>query len=505
MVTESRTFKIEIKPTAEQKRKIDALLAACRNCYNDLVRYAKYLKKNHHPVLACLIRYSDGACCPLGEKPSEGIHPGRELVIDPVITIDTSKKTTVAKPALLTLSERISMLNEGNSPWNVLQSIYSQKFCNFPQEHTTRTIEKGKRKGEQQSEISTGQIKKIADYGISAKSANRIARAFKGQIKATITNRKNGNIKAQSPYKFKGYYPWLIDKKEIHVSNNKLSLGSKKYGVTLSIPELPKPYKFIAGEITRERDGSYFLHLSYKFEFIANPNLTNIGAVDLGQKRAMVIAAPSGETATISGANICAIKRTRDRRYREINRLRSRTYRGQIRQYLSSLEQQKAWHDTRYGWRMIRQRRREGKHGSGRSLVELGQQIENKPLRKRSKREWDLYQASQKVAVRTRKALDYANHCITKIAVDWCQEKGIGKLYVGDLNNIPKRRKKGKRRIKQVKRNSLWEWPTQVKYLNQKLVQAGGAGTQQASERLTSQTCPSCGARNKPKKRVYRS
>lgn len=504
-----RTLKVQLKLGDSQKQQLDTLLRASRDCYNILVQYARYLKKNHQRVLACPIRYSEGFCCPLREKPEDStIHPGRSLVIDPVMRIevkkDKQKEYRNAYPYYEVLDKGISMLDEGNKPWDVLQAVHSHKYCVWPREDVIQKIKNGKRKGETKLVIATQQEKKNAEYGISGKSANCVARAFEGQIESFLTHRKQGNRQAQFPYKFKGYYPLLFNKDEIRIQGKKLRLGTKKHGITLVLHELARGCDFTAAKITKNRSGEYYLHLSVEIKLVADPKLSGIGAIDLGQKRAMVLANQKGETATISGANVCAIKRSRDRRYREINRLRNRVYRAQIRQYLSPEEQEKAKKDSRYGWRMIRQRRREGKDGKGRSLVALGQQVESKPLRKRSKRDRKLYQAIQKVSARTSKALNYANHCITRAAVDWAVEQEIGKLYVGDLHSLPKGRKKGQRRMKQVARNNLWEWPTWIEYLEQKILEAGGTGVVKASERYTSQTCPNCRAMNKPKGRKYR-
>ena len=240
-----------------------------------------------------------------------------------------------------------------------------------------------------------------------------------------------------------------------------------------------KGQQFQDAKITRSLNGEYWLHLTHENNAEKNPELTGIGAIDFGQKRAIVIANQKGETATISDNNICAVKRVRDRRLREIGRLRSRTLRGQARQYLSKDEQDKALEKNRikpgsgekYVRSLVAQRRRDGKDGQGRDLEAIGQKQPGIPLRKRSRRQFKILKASRKLSVRSRRALDYANHCVTRAAVDWAVENKIGTIYVGKLDNIPKGRKKGKRRMKQVKRNSLWEWPTQTEYLEDKLIE----------------------------------
>lgn len=494
------------------------MFRAARDCYNVLVKHVRYLQREHHPVRACLVLLTDGPSCPINEKPKAGEHPGNPHAVVPVPgeprrvkVSQVGKGKFVMKPSFLTevLVEGISLKDEGGA-WAVLQSIYSGKYCVWPQQYEEKVQTRGKaeNRGRVTQEIVTGQTQAKGDYGLSAKSVNVLTRTFDGHVDGFFTHLKNGNYKAKMPCRTKGYYPIYFNKDEIRWQSEKLCLGSKTHGVKLHLTELPRGQEFNAAKITKSRSGRYYLHLTTEIEIAPNPELTEVGAVDLGQIRAMVIAAPGGKTASISGKNICALKRQRDQRFRGLGRKRSATYRGQLRQYLSPEEQEKASHDTRYGWRMIAQRRREGRDGKGRSLVDLKQQNTladgtPKPLRKRSKRQFKILRAQNKVADQTRVALGYANHCVTRLAVDWAVENKIGTLYVGDLDTLPKGRAKGKRRLNQVKRNSLWEWPTQTQYLDQKLKEAGGEGVKKASERLTSQICPQCGRRHKPRDRVY--
>lgn len=500
------------------------MFRAARDCYNILVKHVRYLQQNHHPVRACRLLAAQGLSCPLNEKPESGEHAGNENALCPIP--GTPKRVKVSqvgkgrfelKPnfEIETLVPGVSLQDEGGA-WAVLQSLCSQKSCAYPKQIVEQVQTRGKaeNRGRVNYKVLTHQgiSSQKVNYGMSAKSASALARVFDGHVSGFFTHLKNGNYKAKLPCRTVGYYPIYVSKEEVKWKGEVLSLGTKQHGISLYLPGLKHTVasrvQCTAAKITKNRSGHYYLHLTTEIEVESDPSLVGIGAIDLGQKRAMVIASSLGETATINGKEICAIKRERDRRYRGINRLRSRTYRGQVRQYLSPEEQQKAWIDTRYGWRMIRARRREGIDGKGRSLVELGQQrvLETGtplPLRKRSKRQFKLLQTSNRLAEDYQIRLNYANHCITRKAVDWAQKNKIGKLYVGDLDNLPKGRKKGKRRIKQVHRNSLWEWPTQIKYLDEKLKEVGGIGVEKVSEKFSSQICPQCGRRHKPRNRIY--
>lgn len=124
-------------------------------------------------------------------------------------------------------------------------------------------------------------------------------------------------------------------------------------------------------------------------------------------------------------------------------------------------------------------------------------------MRRRSRRDWKLLQAKRAMSAVEKRRLSYANHCITRGATRFLVANKVGVVLVGDVRFIPKRRKKGNNRRKQVKRNALWEAPTQIKQLSEKL-ELHGAALQEVPEAYSSQTCPNCGARHKPRGRVYK-
>ena len=476
----ARTLKIQFHPQPQAKQKVDGMLRAARDRYNELVGVLAAKRQRYQEL-------RDITCRPW----------------------DIDAFTDIRKKGWA---------------WDVLRTFANAECSVWPMQMGERAIKQGKKKGYRYSVVARKKTRK-PQYGMPAQSAGAIARNFEAAIASFFTHTKNGNVDAELPRRFKSYYPVPFTNQHVAREGDAILLGAGDYKIRLKIPELRGVDLSRGVQISKSRSGKYYLHVVTKREVEAQ-DLPNVAAADLGQKRAIVLAVANGdgtaETVQISGKDICGLKRERDRRYRGINRKRNRVFRGQLRQYLSEAEKatyrrlqeednerqrqgkKRTGNDAKYAWRMIRQRRQEGVDGKGRSLVAIGQLQDGKTLRRRSKRDWKLLHAQHKAGDYYTVRLRYANHCVTRAAADWCVKRGVGKVYVGDLASLPKGRKKGNRRVKQVARNNQWEWPTQEKYLGEKLQEAGGAGTERHTEAFTSQTCPKCGARHKPRGRVYR-
>lgn len=458
-----RTLKIEIHPKPQQRNLLYSMMRTSAEIYNTLIEHLKYKQQL--------------------SKQLKGQHPDQKTwEVDPYSDI-----------------RRKGWADE------LIIALTTQQACVYPRQLVNKPAKQGKDKGKERLVIAIKkQVKDVCGiYGIPAQSKGMLCQDFEANIQSYFTHRKNGDPNAQLPKRFKGLHTLFFTKDLTKQNGDRITLGAKPYVLKLRVPELQNATIDGSSTITRSRSGKFYLHVTRKLPVEPNPELTEVAAIDFGQKRAMVLALKDGTTATISGKNILALKRERDGRYREIGRLRSRTFRGQIRQYLTTEEKQtyrrlqeqdnerqkqgkkRRGSDVKYAFRIIRQRRKELR------------------LKRRSNREQLLYVAQNKAADYYRIHLNYANHCVTRAAVDWAVENKVGKFYVGKLDTLPKGRKKGKRRIKQVARNNRWEMPTQVKYLDEKLELVGGEGTEEASEAFSSQTCPSCGRRHKPRNRAF--
>jgi putative transposase len=113
---------------------------------------------------------------------------------------------------------------------------------------------------------------------------------------------------------------------------------------------------------------------------------------------------------------------------------------------------------------------------------------------KRLKRRITRFLARQK-----RRARDLA-HKLSRAVVQWAQEHGVGTLALGDVRDVGD----GKRLHRaQQQKVSQWRHGTMRRYIGYMAEAAGIAVVDTVDEACTSQTCPHCGHRTKPKGRVY--
>ena len=91
-------------------------------------------------------------------------------------------------------------------------------------------------------------------------------------------------------------------------------------------------------------------------------------------------------------------------------------------------------------------------------------------------------------------------HKLSRCVVNWAIERSVGTLAIGDVRNVAKGVKKGKRTNQKI---SSWPHGKIKTYIEYKALTAG-IETLLVNEAYTSQTCPNCGHRHKPKGRQYR-
>ncbi len=89
---------------------------------------------------------------------------------------------------------------------------------------------------------------------------------------------------------------------------------------------------------------------------------------------------------------------------------------------------------------------------------------------------------------------------ISRAVVDWAVERQVGMLAIGDVRDIADGANLGKQTNQKI---SNWTHGKLRSYLEYKAAAAGIAAIL-VNEAYTSQTCPCCGERHKPKGRVYR-
>jgi len=91
-------------------------------------------------------------------------------------------------------------------------------------------------------------------------------------------------------------------------------------------------------------------------------------------------------------------------------------------------------------------------------------------------------------------------HKLTRMYTNWAVEKGISAVYVGDVTNIELHVKSSK--IVNQKLNQ-WDYGKILHYLEYKLG-LEGIKLIKVNEAYSSQICPTCGEKTKPKGRVYK-
>jgi putative transposase len=91
-------------------------------------------------------------------------------------------------------------------------------------------------------------------------------------------------------------------------------------------------------------------------------------------------------------------------------------------------------------------------------------------------------------------------HKVSRAVVGWALEHMVGKLAVGDVRDIADRVDLGKQTNQKI---SNWTHGKVRSYIEYKAA-AKGIVVEFVNKAYTSQTCPNCGERHKPKGRVYR-
>lgn len=117
-----------------------------------------------------------------------------------------------------------------------------------------------------------------------------------------------------------------------------------------------------------------------------------------------------------------------------------------------------------------------------------------------SKRRKRLIKSQQKQLAKIKNQIKDIEHKLTSKAVSMLQEKGIQTLVIGDVRDIRKNINYGKKANQKLHQ---WSAGSTRQKLEYKCAQVG-IKTELINEAYTSQTCPACGERHKPKNRQYK-
>jgi putative transposase len=121
-----------------------------------------------------------------------------------------------------------------------------------------------------------------------------------------------------------------------------------------------------------------------------------------------------------------------------------------------------------------------------------------------SRRSLRLSRARRKLLARQKRRRRDLEHKISRATIDWCVEKQIGALAIGDVRDIADKTK-AKKRLARPERQKIASWShgTIRRYLGYKAAAEGVSVHDRVPEQHTSQTCPHCGHRHKPRGRVF--
>lgn len=132
-------------------------------------------------------------------------------------------------------------------------------------------------------------------------------------------------------------------------------------------------------------------------------------------------------------------------------------------------------------------------------LAQLSKKISKKL--KGSKAYWKLVRRKQDFLAQISKKIEYVMHCLSKMTIDWCVERGIKKLYLGNPAGVQKS-SHNKRSRKVNQKLSNWPFGELRKMLDYK-AKRHGIILERINEAYTSGTCPVCGTFTKQHSRNY--
>jgi putative transposase len=119
---------------------------------------------------------------------------------------------------------------------------------------------------------------------------------------------------------------------------------------------------------------------------------------------------------------------------------------------------------------------------------------------KKSRRWWRLQKVKNRFRARQQRRIRDMEHRISRSVVNYAVEGRAGTLAIGDVRDIADAPEKG---AHQNQKLSTWRHGRLRAYLTYK-AETEGMAVFLVDERYTSQTCPSCERRYKPKGRIYR-
>jgi putative transposase len=126
-------------------------------------------------------------------------------------------------------------------------------------------------------------------------------------------------------------------------------------------------------------------------------------------------------------------------------------------------------------------------------------QSQQSRCKQRSRRWWRLQKVKNRFRAKQQRRLRDMEHKVSRAVVDYAGECAAGTLAIGDVRDVADQSDKGTAFNQKL---STWRHGKLRAYLTYK-AEAEGMAVVLVDEQYTSQTCPQCGCRHKPRGRMY--
>lgn len=294
--------------------------------------------------------------------------------------------------------------------------------------------------------IAKYDIQKIVKgkYNLHSQTIQAITDKFDANRKTISELRKNGDKKAKYPYKTKEFYVIPLKNSAINTNskgNLKLTMSKGRYlELDFNIPNIK------TAEIVW-RNG-YYLYYTYETKVDKIAEGSNKIGVDLGEIHSIASVTNNGDALVLSNREGRSIKQFRNKMYAYISKRLSRCKKGS-RKY--------------------------------KKLLKLKSKIKEK----------------------SDNQLRNLYHQTTRKFIDFCVEKEVCEIILGDIKGIEKNTKKKKKLNKKNRQKiSQMEYGKIKDYIKYK-AEEQGIEVKLVKEDYTSQTCPKCSKKHKPQGRDY--
>lgn len=282
---------------------------------------------------------------------------------------------------------------------------------------------------------------------LHAHTSDAIVGNFYASIKSANERKKKGNQEAKYPRRRKRFYKITWKSAGIRLKDGHLILSNGKKNEPLVIPWAFEKPEMV--EIGWKKTGGYELRAVYKQSAIS-PLGTGVAAIDQGEIRTATVY--DGEQSTIySGRLVRSKSRYRAKVIAKLDAKISRTRKGNAHV-------------------------------------------------KSSRRRKKLIRAKNRVTRRIDNQIRDIQHKQSCHLVSTLYNQGVQTVVIGDIRDIRKSMQYGKKANQKLHGWSFGKFRQMVKYKAERL----GMQVKLMDEAYTSQTCPQCAERHKPRGRTYR-